>query len=70
MAGRGNSLSGGRRGNWDLKGQDQAAWVVGGNAYLVVVEEFGREAVGLVVDAVVERLDLTIVVGLVSLKWS
>lgn len=70
MAERGNNLSVGRRGSWDLKGRDLAAWVVGGNAILVVllvVDEFGRQAVGLEVDAGVERLDLRTVGDLVSL---
>ena len=70
MAARGSNLSGGRRGNWDLKGRDPAAWVVGGSVYLgVVVGEFGRQAVSLVVDVVVERPDLRTVGDLVPLVW-
>ncbi len=70
MAERGSNLSGGRRGNWDLKGRDPAAWVVGGSVYLVVVvREFGRQAVSLMVDAMVERLDLRTVGDVVPLVW-
>ena len=68
MAGKGSSLSGGRRRNRDLKGQDPAAWVAGESACLVaVVEELGRQAVGLVVDAVEEHLRLRTVGDSVSL---
>ncbi len=70
MAERGSNLSGGRRGNRDLKGRGPAAWVVGGSVYLVVVVgEFGRQAVSLVVEAVVERPDLRAVGDLVPLAW-
>ena len=71
MARRGSNLSGGRRGSWDLKGRVLAAWVVEGNAYLMVVaQEFGRLAVEWGVDAVGEHLDRRTVGDLVSLMRS
>ena len=52
-------MSGGRRGNWDPKDRDPAAWELEECAYsVVVVDGFERRAGGLVADAQVERLDL------------
>ena len=63
-------MSGGQRGNWDLKGRDPAALVVGGNAYLAeATRDFGRQALCLVADATVEHLDLRITGDLVPLVW-
>ena len=71
-----SNLSGGRRGNWDLKGRDLAAEVVWENVYLVVVvvvavssEGFGRQAASLVVEPVGERPDLGTVADSVLLIW-